>query len=578
MPDTLIGDNNKEKFLTGDQLRDRTWRILEASSGDFKPKYIGTAFDPEKAGQPKPNKDGLIRTPNGYYRLAEDTRDGTRVLLHSYESSQLIGSRQQDGTIKLPTLDEKDYDVYGITARRNVDGSIFRDDMTQDMRFLHDIFRRDLNLHSEEIGKGDGSNDQAHVVKFVNGKYGLAIFEKDDGTWAVRQYNNLRSKWDEASQFVDVDTKASKRFWNRWMSLGTDLKEFDTYDDAFEYVRRYSKTASKARFKGKPLNTGPTTFKGKVVREILDFFEQKKYRDWGVATTVGIVAGTASALVSGVPVLGALAGLGITTGWVVGAKAVENFLYAQWKNKAEEHDRQMVDELKPHAQKNHVKHYLQNTPGNEVRARKKLNNEAIEHLRLLNHDEAQMNYDDGTYAPHNNSQARDIESLTSASNRYFGAVYDTTHADRGIMTTIYPNGLISVTQVDVNTRATRSYQTYREDFNLLAKDSEPGKHLDPGLKKLPSDGPVHKITHHQGRDFRYVATDERGLFSDLMHRIGEDAKDFRAFGMKLTELFNIEDPDTIVPEAAHGTPIKQTIAGEIYQSPPPKDGLLSATL
>lgn len=564
MPNTLVSDENKDKFLSGDQLRDRTWRLLNASSGDFAPKYIGTAFNPKTAGQPKPNTDGLIRTPNGYYRLAEDIRDGTRVLLHSYEREQLVGARQKDGSLKLPKLEEKDYDVYGVTARQNVDGSIFRDDMTQDMRYLHDIFSRDMNLHSEEIRKGAGTDEQSHIVKFVNGKFGLALFEKDDGTWIVREYSNLRSKWDEASQFVNVDTKAPGHFWNRWLSLGKDIREFDNYKDAFEYVRRYNNTASRLRFKGKPLNDGPKTFKGKVVREVMDFFEQKKYRDWGIATAVGVVIGTVSAIVSGVPLIGAMAGIGVTARWVLSGKAIENTLYNMWKRKAEANDKKAIERLKPHTQKNLIENYLKPGPDNANRARQKIDSEAIEHLRLLNHDESQMNYDDGSFAPIDNPN-RDLESLTSAANRYFGAVFDTTHADRGLLTAIYPNGLISITQVDVKTRATRSYQTYRNDFNLIAKDNQAGKHLDPGLTSLPSDGPVHKITHYQGRDFRYVATDERGLIADLMHRIGDDAKDFRAFGMPLTELFNISDAQNITAKPAHGAPIHQTSSGNIYQ-------------
>lgn len=577
MPNTLVGDKDKakNKFLTGDQLRDRTWRLLAASSGDYSPKFIGKGPADLSDDTYRSNTDGLIRTPYGYYRLAEDTRDGTRILLHSYQRQQLSGARNKEGNITLPAREDSEYDIYGLTARQSVDGSIFRDDMSQDIRFLQGIFKKDLNLHAEEIAKDEDCN-QPHVVKFVNGRYGLAIFEKDDGTWAVRHYQNLRKDWDEASQFVSVEEKAPRWKFAKWLSLGQDIrKDFETYEDAFAYVRRYTKTAATALFKGKPLRPEPTTLKEKIARRILDFCEQKKYRDWISASTVGVIAGTISTIVSGTPFLGALFGLGATTGWVVIPKVFENTMHSIWQKLASKSDAKRLNSLKPYEEKNLIENYLRQDKENQLRARKKLDPDSLQHLRLLNHNEGQMNYDDGVFTPKDNPH-RDIEALSTAANRYFGALFDSSHADRGILTAIYPNGLVSITQVDVETRDTRSYLTYREEFNTMS--GADAKHLDPGLTKLPTNGPVHKVTHHQGQDFRYVSIDERGLIADLMYRIGDDAKDFRAFGMKLTDIFGIEDPDSIQPMPAHGLPIKQDAFGEMTTKPPASPYATQATL
>src|SRR5688500_16127860 len=134
--------------LSGTAIRDRSWRLINAANLDYAPKFIGEPWSAAKADS-MPAVDGLIRTPMGYYRLAEDMRDGTHVLLHSYEIDQLTGVR--DGNrVRLADMPAGDYDIYGVTAR-DVHGSLFRDDMLHDIRVMERAFQKDLNLHMQDL-------------------------------------------------------------------------------------------------------------------------------------------------------------------------------------------------------------------------------------------------------------------------------------------------------------------------------------------------------------------------------------------------------------------------------------------
>ena len=551
-PEQDIQDN-----LSGSDLRNRSWRLINAAQLDYRPKYIGEESPLNKTE--KSPIDGLIRTPLGYYRLAEDTRDGTRVLLHSYERSQLEGVKR-GGVVVLPELESKDYDVYGVSARKNVRGAIFRDDMNHDNRYLAECFQKDLNLHAEDLTPepGESNENPRRVIKLANGQVAFGIFETEDGKWKVRAYNNYRKEWDRAARFAGVDETVPKGFTGRVLSLGEDIKDFDSYDEAFEHVRRYWNVAALRLFKGKSLPFEPKAYKGfkrlkiALYSSVFSFWDQKKYRDWGVAVPVGVAAGFASTLVSGTPILGAVFGLGASTVWALGSKWVENYIADKLRQRHDVADRQEYQKLAPYFERNVIGKYLSSDPTTEKRFRKKVDNDLIPHLRLLNHDESDINYDDGEVTPDQNIM-KDFERVSTAPYRYFGAVFDTTHHDKGVLTAIFPNGLVKLTHVDLDTRATRHYLIYRDDFNEIKGDR---KHLDPKLTRLPGAGPVHKVTHRQGKDFRYASLTPEEFMADVMQKIGFEFKDYTAFGVKISDLFNVNSAETIQPKDYESQPVE----------------------
>lgn len=581
----MKNDNEKATAtLTGSELRDRSWRLINAANLDYSPKYIGNDADPGAEAI-----DGLIRTPMGYYRLAEDMRDGTRILLHSYERKQLEGIKR-DGIVTLPEMEDKDTDIYGVTARKGVRGAIFREDMNHDVRFLERCFQKDLNLHFEDKTPQPDNPEQPakKVFKLANGKMAFGVFETDDGKWRVRFYNNVREQLGKVGGFVTVDEKAPSGFTGKVFSLGQDMQDFDSRDEAFLYIRRYWKTASLRLFKGRKAQDEALEYlkryiknRGKYIIDgtpippdtskmtpfqaaklylysrVTNFMDEKHYRDWAVAVPVGVVAGFLSAAASGT-ILAAALGLGVTATWVFGAKTVENFVYHNWTRSVAVRDNKAIEALLPYFEQNQIEKYLTQDPNNERRFRRKVGPENMQHLRLLNHDEADMVFDDGELAPSYNLM-RDFERVSTAPYRYFGAQFDSTNHEHGVLVGVFPNGLISLIQVDVDTRAVRHYVQYNDKFDIM---NGRYKHLDPSLTELPGKGPIHKITHRKGKDFRYTPVTGEEFIADLMHKVGnaDKVRDFQAFGMPLKELFNVKSIDAIEPAPKEAKPVSKWVA------------------
>jgi hypothetical protein len=241
--------------------------------------------------------------------------------------------------------------------------------------------------------------------------------------------------------------------------------------------------------------------------------------------------------------------VGAGAGWVFGSKMVENFIGHNWARLAAKSDEKQMDMLRPYFEKNLRENYLKPGTANEQRLRQKLDPGAARFLRLLDHDQADVNYDDGASVPADNPM-RDFESLSTAPFRYFGAQFDATHFDEGLLAAIYPNGLVTLTQVDTKTRATRHYLTYRDEFNVMAAGAQ--KHMDPGLTRLPGPGPVHKITHYRGQEFRYASMQPDEFMGDLMIKCGDRVRDLRVFGTALPSLFNVTDAAGVKPRNIPG--------------------------
>lgn len=153
--------------------------------------------------------------------------------------------RQADGQVR---PGEKAWQgIYGVTARKGVRGAIFRDDMGHDIRFLERCFQSDLNLHAEEVTKPGGMR----AVRLSNGHASFGIYEGADGRWTVRLYHNLRKSWDRAGRFVLAQEQAPGGLKGKFAAVSRTLKTCGSYDEAFQYVRRFWRNESMRLFKGK---------------------------------------------------------------------------------------------------------------------------------------------------------------------------------------------------------------------------------------------------------------------------------------------------------------------------------------
>lgn len=537
------------------QLRDRSWGLVYRAGLDFSPKFIGLtdAFN----GFPRA-VDGLVRTPMGYYRLAEDTRDGTRVLLHSYDREQLTGI-EKDGRVALA---ENATDVYGITARSNVRGAIFRDDMMKDIRVLERILQRDLNLHAEEtlVPSEDIGQSPRRLIKLANGHVAFGIMEGRDGTWSVRLYNNLRKDWDKTSRFAEVGVESGEIGVDSLLNPGNELKTFDRIDDAVLYVQKFWKAESTRLFRGEDplaenLNLNELEkLRNKLFSSALHARDSKVWRDWRRAIGVGATVGIITTVELGMPLVSVL--LAVTTGfsWSAVSKSIETALGVYEKSKTATGDKAEQDALLPDLEKNVIGNYLLKSEANERRFRKKLDPETVGHLRLLNGKDADMNYDDGAVAPPTD-RMRDYDRLASAAFRYFGAAFDPSYDEDGVLICLYPNGLISLVQIEKATGVTRHYLTYSKDFDISG-DGGRSMHLDSKLSLLPAEGEVHKITHVKGMDFRYTPMTRQEFVADIAATIGPQAKNYKAFGLPLASLFNCQSFQNAAPKAKHAIPIE----------------------
>lgn len=543
---------------SGTELRDKSWSMIYAAGLDYAPKYIGLKNKFNDKAMPI---DGLIRTPRGYYRLAEDMRDGTRVLIHSYERKQLTGIENNEGQI---VLDGDADDVYGISARRDTMGPIFRDDMIHDMRFLERTFQKDMNLHAEEIAvpSDDPGIRPLRTVKLANSKVAFSISETEKATWQIRLYNNLRSNWDDAARFVQINQEPENGYKGNILSASKDIRDFESLEDALHYVRRFWSIESQSMFKGRATiaetadNNWFSRIKNKLLSNALYISDHKIDRDWKRAITVSVLVGAASAIITGTPVA-ALAGL-LYTGffWATVGKTTETVVGKIQESLLKQVDEQKAEAILPYFEKDYIKSYWHDTERNRKRFRKKLNPDVKKHLRLLSLEEADMIHDDAEPATPEN-RWRDYERLSSPAFRYFGAQFDPTYADDGVLISVYPNGLISLVQVEKETRATRHYVTYNEDFDIMRENY---KHLDPKLTHLPAKGDVHKITHRRGKDFRYTPLSCDEFLSDLSHKLEFNAKDIKAFGLPIATLFNCRACNGLMPPTA-----KDAIAVETWR-------------
>lgn len=509
MVDKLLENNDTQQELKAAEpkdkssaaLRDRLINIVRNADLDFAPEYI--AADPSETDPRKKAMDGVIRTAIGYFRLAADDANKTRILLFSTDPENLRGAWNDDGTLRLPENPETGKitdDVYVVSAREaQVDGARFRQDMTE----FEQNFKRntlfDLNLAMEDMTpppaeKEDGSTPDKplRVYKMTNSKVALGLFETPEGKWRMRLYSNLRGDWDETGSFVEIEENIPEGFMgNRVFTTGQDYKkEFDNFGEVLDAAKRYWHLSAMRMWRGRPMlsELDPPKFSTRAVRnftekQMLSFLDQKKYRAFGITVLATLVTSAGA-------IFGGAVGLIGVAGLIAGAlavKAAEDY-WTDWVNDLrKKHDMKQTNGKKPVSERDLSADYTDPAPENDRRLCKKLKADILPCLRLLNYGDSHINYDNGaTVSP--NRRDWEAQVLMTMPHRVFANI--TVPLDDNTAVTHYPNGILSLTHVDFDTKKSTSFVAYNPA--LAVSKTAP---LQNGLRRLLADNNICEISY-----------------------------------------------------------------------------------
>ncbi|QKK05966.1 MAG: hypothetical protein HND56_09810 [Pseudomonadota bacterium] len=489
------------KDKSSSALRDRLINIVRNADLDFAPEYIAAL--PSETDPRKKAMDGVIRTAIGYFRLAADEENKTRILLFSTDPENLRGAWGEDGRLHLPenpATGKITDDVYVVSAREaQVDGARFRQDMTE----FEQNFKRntlfDLNLAMEDMTpapteKEDGSTPDTplRVYKMTNSKVALGLFETPEKKWRMRLYSNMRGDWDETGSFVEIEESIPDGFiGNRVFTTGQDYKkEFDDFGEALDAAKRYWHLSAMRMWKGRPMlsELEPPKFSVRGARnfaekQVLSFLDQKKHRAFGITILATLVT-SAGAIFGGAV---GLIGVGGLIAGALAVKAMEDY-WTDWVNDLrKKHDMKQTNGKKPVSERDLSADYTDPSPENDKRLCKKLKQEALPRLRLLSYQDSHINYDNGgTVSP--NRQDWEAQVLMTMPHRVFANI--TVPLDDNTAVTHYPNGILSLTHVDFDTKKSTSFVAYNPE--LAVSKSAP---LQNGLRRLLSDGNICEISY-----------------------------------------------------------------------------------
>ena len=205
-------------------------------------RYIGTPVGYENHKLPH---DGLVRAPIGFYRLAEDTENGNRVLLFSNEPESLAGQNNGQETRRLSS--DMEHSVYVIAARENIrDTRWVQEEIIKHQNDLQNWRLKHLNLYveSENMRADEDIQQEAadtakpdpkacQVIKMSNSNVGYGLFEQEDGSWNVSLYAGDAPNTEEAQHFVAVSDDPT---FDNFFALRHDMGNFETLDDANRLV------------------------------------------------------------------------------------------------------------------------------------------------------------------------------------------------------------------------------------------------------------------------------------------------------------------------------------------------------
>lgn len=314
-------------------FEDKVTDLISTGHLDISYKYIGPpeGYSKTNADEDYPY-DGLIRSPTGFYRVAEDEDSGARVLLYSNDPDRLQGVKGEDGAFRLDGTEG----VFAVAARPKMrDIRWVRDAMNETERRIEKWNLHHLNLYVENLlllDEEDGETDAVEkelaqenkpgrrVIRFSNDDVAYGLFETDNGEWKLRLYSRAAGDVDEVGTFARVtDETPPKGFVGSIFSLGQEQGNFKTLKEAEDFIaqdfqkRAYRIWNGEAPISLKEQIKAPaTTFKRKLINGLRRFFkaptEKGPIVKLGVPFMIAAIFGTAGFFLSG----GSLAAVGFS--------------------------------------------------------------------------------------------------------------------------------------------------------------------------------------------------------------------------------------------------------------------------
>ena len=534
--------SNKAKIHRAALFRNETLDFMGRMFSDFDPIFYGHKNRSKTIESPDDEYyqyDGLIRTSAGFYRVFEDERDGTRVMLFSYEYENLIPEKKVGGNWRLPNADRV-YVVDEAVGRTSLDyqfnyqkGMLMRDIMHRHYVGLLDMTFNHTNMYAMDLTPFYTKKDPnpGRVIRIGNGELAYGLFEQKDGSFIVRLYvEDEDIETDDMEHWVKIDERPAKGFFGTTLSAGQGAGKYDSLSDALMFCfEDWSKRAVRV-WSGQPVLTDLDKIKAPHIsakRLAQNAFKalqkQKMHR---VAIVAAIVAGTFS--LSEDFTKSAIIGAGAAVAYAIRDLLVEEILLKGWNRV---HD---GVQLHPSHHSASVRgkladRYKIDTKENHNRWCSKIRPDVLTFLRPLCQNETGIANDVTKYTPYqelNNPE----HWLATVQNKLFGSFVCPLNSRMG--TALSPaNGLVGVFHVSNNHQVKTSYLALRSDFSFNSQVLVPQE----SLERL-SEGIV-KVVHKSGTLKPVVKTIGYKQFTREIRALEEDS--------------NFEDPDDIEQDLRH---------------------------
>lgn len=480
------------------EIARRAISVLNKADGHFLIKHL---VDPEGVlGEitTTGSIDGLIRAKNGYFRMAEDTETGNRLLLFSYEGERLRAPTNEDNQQILSSFKrvyivdafEPDVSPYSINAS-----------MATFMRDLRSNTLHALTLYASEIPIESNGIEAKRCIKYTNGRIAYGLFEMDNGEWSVWLFPGVHYTHDTEGKFVETRETPPKGFIGRAFCLAKEQypdkgkRNFSNLEEATQFVTKDWQQRARLIFNGKdPLHKqsiNSSVFlrtKLAMVRTIRERFGRSKLRSLGVALLVG---GGLSLLEKEFSLRSALAGLmtfGITE---VLTSTFNDWATEKWEEYQAHEDRTQRLKIKPIEIRSLVEDYLLDTKDNRHKLLKNIDPEKVTgRIKLLSTDESGIRELDAPVTAGYHPEW-DMEWLcNSTEGLYAGLKYVIN--DHTVMAR-FPNGLSYLISNLEEPAETHIFVTYR-------KEHDAGAPLHSAIREKLEAGDIRHIILRKGVD------------------------------------------------------------------------------
>ena len=404
----------KLKFHRAELFRNEAIDFMGRLFADFNRVYYGhdpRYKDPDEFDDDCCKYDGLIRTSAGFFRAFEDVRNGTRVLLHSYEYENLIPEKDEEGNWRLPDSNRV-YVVPEAVGRFSeehqfgYDKGRLLDDILRDYyKELIEMSQNHLNLYSMDLTPFCRPKEPncGRVLKLGNAELAYGLFEQEDGSYRVRLYvedDKIETK--DIDKFVPIDEKPPKGFMGEAFSIGQGAGDFEDLTKALEFCYKDWNDRATRIWSGYGSLTAVDKIKAPkrtVSRMTANSWKKiMNSRAYRALVAMTVVAAAAS-VVTPVSRVAAAAILGVAfrgAGQAVQEYIAEVGIVKAW-------DRLRKDQITkashydPKARKLVAERYMEDTPQRDVRWCPRVDPDVIQHLRPMSQNETGIASDQDKY-------------------------------------------------------------------------------------------------------------------------------------------------------------------------------------